>query len=75
MTIMIAYHSNSWYYTQCPTGYSLCIMIKVVATPRSNRNAIQINLVDNAEADEFAWVFGNATSQGLQGNGEGPSAR
>src|SRR6266567_5568721 len=34
MSIMIAYHSNSWYYTQCPTGYSLCIMIKVVATPR-----------------------------------------
>jgi len=42
---------------------------------RSNRNAIQINLVDDVEADEFAWVFGNATSQGPQGNGEGPSAR
>ena len=42
---------------------------------RSNRNAISINLVDDAEADEFAWVFGTATSQGLQGNGEGPSAR
>src|SRR6266446_4554405 len=35
MSIMIAYHSNLWYYTQCPTGYSLCIMIKVVATPPS----------------------------------------
>ena len=41
---------------------------------RSNRTAISINLVDDAEADEFAWVFGTA-SQGLQGNGEGPSAR
>ena len=40
-----------------------------------NRNAISINLVDDAEADEFAWVFGTAASQGLQGNGEGPSAR
>ena len=40
----------------------------------SNCNAISINLVDNAEADEFAWVFGPA-SQGLQGNGEGPLVR
>ena len=38
-------------------------------------NAISINLVDDAEANEFAWVFSTATSQGLQGNGEGPSAR
>jgi len=30
---MIAYHSNLWYYTQRPTGYSPTIMIKVVATP------------------------------------------
>ena len=39
------------------------------------RNAISINLVDDAEADEFAWVFSTATLQGLQGNGEGPSVR
>jgi len=42
---------------------------------RPNRNTIQINFVDDAEANEFAWVFGNTTSQGLQGNGEGSSAR
>ena len=38
-------------------------------------NAISVNLVDDAEADEFTWVFSTAASQGLQGNGEGPSAR
>src|SRR5437016_10622239 len=32
---MIAYHSNLWYYTQRPTGYSPTIMIKVVATPQT----------------------------------------
>ena len=30
----------------------------------SNRNTAQINFVDNAaEEDEYAWVFGNTTSQ------------
>ena len=32
----------------------------------------QINYVVTSEEDEFAWL--NATSNGLQGNGEGPSA-
>jgi len=40
----------------------------------SNRNAAQINFVDNAEEDEYTWVFGNTNSQQFQGNGEGPSA-
>jgi hypothetical protein len=41
---------------------------------RSNRNTTQVNLVDNAEENEFTWLFGNAIPRGLQGNGEGPSA-
>jgi hypothetical protein len=40
----------------------------------SNRNTIQVNLVGDAEEDEYAWIFGSTASQGPQGNGEGPSA-
>jgi len=40
----------------------------------SNRNTTQVNLVDNVEEDEYAWVFGKVASQRLQGNGEGPLA-
>lgn len=40
----------------------------------SNRTAAQINMVDNAEEDDYAWVFGNTTARRIQGNEEGPSA-
>ena len=67
---MIAHHSNLWYYTQRPTGYSPMIMIKVVATPHLIVEGVKL-IIGGGNMDEMKDFNGKGSGPGSGENIEG----